>query len=98
MTRVVNLTKFTKIPKEWVYIGRAGNGEDGYFGNPYLIGQDGSREAVISLYTEWFIEKIEVDPIFRERILGLWDKTLMCFCKPLACHGDIIAAYLDYED
>ena len=34
-------------------------------------------------------------PEYRRRIEGLRGKTLMCFCKPLACHGDVIAEYLN---
>jgi len=32
-----------------VYIGRAGRGEDGYFGNPFRMGNGTSREVLWSL-------------------------------------------------
>ena len=32
-----------------------------------------------------------------EEVLKLKDKILGCSCKPLACHGDIIKAYLDSD-
>lgn len=79
-----------------VYIGRAGRGQDGYFGNPFAIvpGRQ-TREQAIARYAEWFANAVENDPAFRARVLALRGKRLGCFCKPAACHGDVIAAYLD---
>lgn len=92
-TRVVNLRK---EPYD-VYIGRAGKGQDGYFGNPFrLMGDtDEEREAVLKSYEEWFYNRINHDFEFLRRVLSLSGKTLGCFCKPKACHGDIIADYLN---
>lgn len=74
------------------YIGRAGHGQDGYFGNPFN-GND--REANITSFKDYFYERLKTDPVFKSRIRALKGKTLACFCKPLPCHGDIIAEYLD---
>lgn len=90
-TKVVNIHK----DKHDVYIGRAGKGQDGYFGNPFKVGQDGSREYVLEMYREYFKMRMEEDSVFRQRILELKDKTLGCFCKPQTCHGDVIAEYLN---
>jgi hypothetical protein len=35
------------------------------------------------------------DAEFKRRIHELKGKTLGCFCKPEACHGDVIAEYLN---
>ena len=82
-----------------VYIGRATasavKGHDGYFGNPFAIGRDGGREKVIELYREYFLNRLEIDPEFARRIKELRGKRLGCFCKPEACHGDVIAEYLE---
>ena len=80
-----------------VYIGRAGHGKDGYFGNPFLIGPSLTREQSLWHYNEYFIKRVKEDTEFRSRILELKGKRLGCFCKPLDCHGDIIAKYLDFE-
>jgi hypothetical protein len=37
----------------------------------------------------------EHDPEFRESILALRGRRLVCFCKPLPCHGDIIVEYIE---
>ena len=89
ITKVINVNK----DKEYdVYIGR---GSD--WGNPYAIGVDGDREEVIRKY------KYDFDRGFlksnKEDLLKLKGKTLGCHCKPSACHGDILANYLNsYDD
>lgn len=52
--------------KDVVYIGRPS-----YFGNPFVIGPDGNREEVYNKYLEYAIEKMETDPMFRERVRGV---------------------------
>ena len=75
-----------------VYIGRAGNGEDGYFGNPF---RGLERAASIAAFRAGFDKRIWTDVEFADRVLKLRGKRLGCFCKPLACHGDVIAAWVD---
>ena len=89
-TRVVNLRK----DKYDVYIGRAGRGQDGYFGNPFPLGKQ-PRGATIERYREYFLNRLRTDEQFARRIRELKGKTLGCFCKPHPCHGDVIAQYLD---
>jgi hypothetical protein len=78
-----------------VYIGRAGKGHDGYFGNPFRLGMNETRGATLEKYREYFYNRLRSDPEFKERIESLKGKTLGCFCKPNPCHGDIIKEYLD---
>jgi hypothetical protein len=68
--------------------------ELGYFGNPFTV-QQYSRERCIELYREYFAERMLNDPVFRTAVMLLKGKVLGCFCKPLACHGDVIADYLN---
>jgi len=87
MTTVVNKRK------EYfdVYIGRGS-----LFGNGYIIGPDGTREEVIQKYREWFFRRLRSER-FRKAVEKLRGKKLGCFCKPLACHGDVIVEYLEGE-
>ncbi len=78
-----------------VYIGRSKYGRDDTFGNPFIIGIEGGRDKVIKLYKEYFLKRLKVDAEFARRIIGLKGKKLGCFCKPKACHGDVIVEYLD---
>ena len=68
-----------------VYIGRPS-----VWGNPYKIGRDGSREEVIAKYREYIIGQIEgglsLEPL-RGKVMG-------CYCKPDACHGDVLMELL----
>ena len=90
-TKVVNIYK---EPFD-VYIGRAGKGKDGYFGNPFPLLKGEERGSTLDNYKKYFFERIEKDIEFKEKILSLRGKTLGCFCKPKPCHGDIIKEYLD---
>ena len=90
-TAVVNIKK---EPFD-VYIGRASRGEDGYFGNPFRIGNGISRGDAVERFQSYFGERIEKDSEFKLRVLALKGKRLGCFCKPKACHGDVIADWLN---
>ncbi|KKN98902.1 hypothetical protein LCGC14_0141440 [marine sediment metagenome] len=78
-----------------VYIGRAGHGHDGIFGNPFSGIRDGGREKAIALYRKYFLERLKNDQEFVAQVEKLKGKRLGCFCKPKACHGDVIVEYLE---
>lgn len=73
-----------------VYIGRGSK-----WGNPFKIGPDGSRKDVIKKYREWILEPERAS--LRESLHELRGKILGCYCKPLACHGDVLAELADEE-
>jgi hypothetical protein len=87
------------MPEGDVYIGRVagvdfarGNpNQRGYFGNPFVVYGALSREDAISQFETlaWGLAKL--DPVFREAVKGLAGKTLWCWCKPEACHGETLA-------
>lgn len=81
MTRVVHL----KEPHD-VYIGRPGP-----WGNPFQIGPDGSRAEVIAKYREWVVKQ----PDLLRELPALKGKTLGCWCRPKACHGDVLVELID---
>jgi hypothetical protein len=89
ITRVVNLRR----EKYDVYIGRAGHGQDGYFGNPFPVGAYGG--FAFPRYRAYFLNRMKGDPEFRSRVEQLRGKVLGCFCKPCPCHGDVIVEYLE---
>ena len=80
--RVVNL----RYEKYGVYIGRGSK-----WGNRFVIGRDGNREEVIRKYREWILKN--------DRLLNclveLKGKVLGCYCKPLACHGDVLVELVE---
>ena len=67
-----------------IYIGRGT-----MWGNPYIIGRDGSREVVLDKYKKYLWQRMK-DQGFRKALMNLDGKILGCSCKPLPCHGDIL--------
>jgi hypothetical protein len=68
-------------PNDAVYIGRPSK-----WGNPYVIGRDGSRELVIARYRDYILKSPLLGAVLKE----LRGKHLVCFCAPLPCHGDVL--------
>ncbi|MGC9217549.1 DUF4326 domain-containing protein [Acidithiobacillus sp.] len=66
-------------------------------GNPYAIGPDGDRDAVIERYRGWLAARInERDPVVCTAILGIQpEQPLSCHCAPARCHGEVIAEALE---
>lgn len=90
------------------YIGRGS-----ILGNPFThlpLGQTKAqvqvktREDAILAYKNYAIEMIKTDKAFRgemvtllKKLLSGTDVNLVCYCKPLACHGDVIKEILENE-
>ena len=65
-----------------VFIGRGSP-----WGNPFRIGPDGDRAAVLAKHERW----IATQPLLLARVRNeLRGRSLMCFCAPQACHGDTL--------
>ncbi len=75
-----------KRDKYDVYIGRGSK-----WGNPFHIGHDGDRVQVIEKYKTYILNKPELLACLPE----LDGKVLGCYCKPLACHGDVLAKLIE---
>ena len=91
MTRTILNTK-TDDCRHAAYIARPSP-----LGNPYAIGQDGNRDAVIERYRGWLDARIaERDPVVCTALLGIRQgQPLSCHCAPARCHGEVIAEALD---
>ena len=104
-TQVVNLRK---APYD-VYIGREVKEglEICHYGNPFTHLSYGAghikvktREEAVSCFAQWLAnDKTIIEPERRKWILAnlknLKNKRLGCFCKPLSCHGDVLAKLAD---
>jgi len=55
--------------------------------NPFSVKLYGSNEVVCNLYETWIRTE---RPDLMARIPELRGKTLGCWCKPAACHGDVL--------
>lgn len=90
MTTVVRVNRRNKNFD--VYIGRAWAGlPNSKWSNPFHIGKHGSREEVITKYEQYVRSRPELMATLPE----LKDKVLGCWCKPEACHGDVLARLAD---
>lgn len=70
------------VPEGAVFIGRPSK-----WGNPYMMGLDGSREEVIEKFRIHLAESPKLIQAAKNELAG---KHLLCFCKPAPCHGDIL--------
>ena len=76
MIKVLNKNK-DQIPPNSKYIGRGS-----LYGNPFVIGKDGTREEVIKKFEDEILPTLDV-----ESLRGF---NLVCFCAPKRCHGHSI--------
>jgi hypothetical protein len=76
--KVFNYYRDKDIPPGAVYIGRGSK-----WGNPFRIPKDGNRDMVIVKYEQW----LATQALPLEELRG---RDLVCFCAPLACHGNIL--------
>lgn len=81
MQEVLNCRVVPRSTPTSVYVGRPSK-----WGNPFIIGKDGTREEVIEKYKDWFIHQRELVDCLHE----LRDKDLVCWCAPLPCHADFL--------
>lgn len=73
----------------FVYIGRRNrsyNLEASKWHNPYRIGTDGTREEVVEKYRQSILN----DDYLLRCLPNLRGKTLVCWCAPEMCHGDVL--------
>lgn len=54
------------------------------YGNPFVVGRDGTREQCIARFEREILPTLDVS--------ALRGKDLVCFCAPLPCHGNSIMA------
>ena len=72
----------------YVYIGRPSK-----WGNPFIIGKDGTRKEVIEKYRTYLLNNKKLMNSLHE----LKGKNLVCWCSPFICHGDILLELANKE-
>jgi hypothetical protein len=98
VTTILNVRQARGDDRE-VYIGRAGRGLDGYFGNPVVIGhpcpecgkRHEDRGATLPCFRQYAERRLETDPEYKRRVRDLHGKMLVCYCFPQPCHGEVLA-------
>ena len=69
------------MPPGSIYIGRPTK-----WGNPFVIGRDGTRAEVVAKHRAWICDQPELIAALPE----LRGRSLVCFCAPAPCHGDVL--------
>ena len=81
MPHVLNAKTVGKSRPNAVYVGRPS-----IWGNPYVIGKDGTRTEVIKKYRD----RLVASPHLMSQLEDLRGKDLICWCSPQACHADVL--------
>ena len=97
ITRVVNIRTDPvyneRNKRSYEYIGRGS-----YWGNPYVMHINGDdRDEVIRKF-KYDFDNDKFATKNKSDVFKLYGKRLGCFCKPEACHGDILANFLNEWD
>lgn len=69
-------------PNTAVYVGRPT-----IWGNPFVIGKDGTRAEVIEKYRAYITSEPELVRLACTELKGA---DLVCWCAPEACHADVL--------
>ena len=69
------------IPTGARFIGRGS-----IWGNPYVIGPNGTRPEVVASHKAWLLRR----PLLLARIDELCGHDLVCFCSERLCHGNTL--------
>lgn len=69
-------------------------GRESIFGNPFIIGINGTREQVIEKFEEYLLLHSDLLNKVKTNLKG---KVLACSCSPLKCHGDVLLKYANPE-
>ena len=61
------------------------------WGNPYVVGRDGSRTRVIARYRRHLWQRIRAGEIDLDELAALSGRDLACWCHPRPCHAAVLA-------
>jgi hypothetical protein len=68
------------------------------WGNRFVIGVDGSRDTVIMKYAYDLWSRLKTGQVTLQQLRDLKGEVLGCYCKPQACHGDVLVAASGWAD
>ena len=85
------------VPEGAVYIGRPS-----VLGNPYAISAASTPDEVLAQYRVWLESRLRkgdspqarLIQTLRERYAREGVVSLVCFCSPQPCHGDVISEFI----
>ena len=94
---VANKRTFRPDGSTDIYVGRPSP-----LGNPYKVGPEYPGMAAIEAYAIWLDRQLAIPDSPQSLVFGSLlriarrgDLTLICWCKPDPCHGDVIKERLE---
>lgn len=97
MITIVNKRVSYKIKGQAIYIGRPS-----ILGNPFTVMDYGHGNA-ITVFRKWLWKQMQSDTEQLRELKRLaelhkngHDLTLVCWCKPKPCHGDVVKSAIEY--
>lgn len=90
LPRVLNKKEVPRVMENMVYIGRPSK-----WGNPFRVQYKNGVEVPFSRMSSiiQYEEYLQMSHSPKDYLHELRGKDLVCFCAPLACHGDILIRY-----
>ena len=67
----------------------------GIYGNPFIIGVNGTQEQVVELFRKYFKQRIHNDIIYLQAVMELKGKKIGCCHDSKPCHGDVYVEFLE---
>ncbi len=61
------------------------------WGNPFVVGHDGTRVEVIARYRADLWRRLREGEVKLQALAALAGRDLACHCAPLPCHGEVLA-------
>jgi hypothetical protein len=106
MFRVINGKTSGFVSSSKVYIGRKTKTyklPGSVLHNKFVIGKDGTREEVIEKYRKWLWIEVQKHGEVFDELVRIASKVkngetvqLVCWCKPLSCHGDVVKRCVEW--
>lgn len=87
--RVLNYRRVGK-PLGAIFVGRPSA-----WGNPFVVGRDGTRAEVIARFEAHILARPELIQAARTKLRG---RDLVCWCAPLPCHADVLLRIANSDD
>ena len=84
-TTVANIRRHERTADD-VYIGRPSQ-----WGNPFPLKDESQRATVIEKYRDQLAQAVDSGQMQTNKLAALAGKTLLCYCAPKACHGNVLA-------
>lgn len=79
-------------PPGAVYVGRPTQ-----WGNPFVVGRDGTQGECVALYRDWLLYAPECAALRARARRDLRGRDLVCWCAPKPCHADVLIELANAE-